>query len=279
MKRVWLGVAVAAAVGAVFASLVVFVWTIDETHFDRPDESFDRLAARIEKTHGVTVDDSQRWVEAPTFSDPRSWIQLTVDEPDLPELLSTACAADYPDPVDWSLRVATDNGSVVSLAAAPAGDVPCLDFGFDAPGLVAEIGRSVPNVELQASIWDNGRFALVVVDDDAGALPALLPLVDHAEDVRDAAGLDTSEPVEINAAALSVVIAADEHDRYLALLTDLAENHGVTSFSADVGTQTDGIGKVQIRASSRERDGIENAIRTSGLPIADLPVRFLPQTP
>jgi len=285
VKRVWIAAAVVAGVGVAFAAMIIFGWMIDETHFDRPDQDFDRLVAQIDETPGAIVDAHERWVEAPMFSDPTSWIQLTVDEENLPELLATACASGYPDSVDWSLLVQAQSGTVVSLYtdAAPGGrasDTPCPDFGFDAAGLVGEISRSEPGVDVQASIWDNGRFALVVTDDDPGGLSAVLPLVARADAVRAAAGLDPRRPVEINAGGLSVVIQPGEHDRYLDLLCALADQHGVTSFWADGGgIPIDGVRKVQVTAPAQEHVSIEAAISASGLQIADLPVRFIPPTP
>jgi hypothetical protein len=283
-KRAWLAVAVAGAIGVFFGALMMFGWMIDETHFDRQDEGFDRLAAQVENTPGVSVDSRERWVEAPTFSGARSCIHLSVDEPHLVGLLTTACASAYADPVDWSLSVHTRTGSVVSLytdaaSEAPSVESPCPDFGFDAPGVVAEVGRSLPGLDVQASIWDNGRFALVVLDDAPGRLSAMLPLVDRADDVRVAAGLDRRRPVEINAGPLSVVIPPDEHDGYLALLSELADEHGVVSFWAGGGTPVDGVEKVQIAAPEAEHAAIEDAVRASGLHIADLVVRFIEVTP
>ena len=283
-RRVWFTAAIVGGIGLFFGALLIFGWMIDETHFNRPDEGFDRLTAQIENTPGVSVDSRERWVEAPTFAGPRSWIHLTVDDAHLAGLLSAACADGYADPVDWSMLVHTDGASVVSLytdaaSADPSVESPCPDFGFDALGVVAEVGSSLPGLDVQASIWDNGRFALVVLDDDPGTLSAMLPLVDRADDVRVAAGLDRSRLVEINAGPLSVVIPPDEHDGYLALLSELAAEHGVTSFWAGGGTPVDGIEKVQIVAPEAEHEAIEDAVRTSGLHIADLPVRFLDITP
>ena len=285
LKRVVLSAIALVVVGGVFGAVTMFAWMIDETHFDRPDTRFDRLTASLDSEPGVSVDAQERWVEAPTFSDPTSWIWLTVEADHLPGLLASACAEQYADPVSWSLSVPTDNGSVVSLYTGGmpgdgVDDAPCPDFGFDAVGVVGEVGRSVPGMNLQASVWENGRFGLVALDDDPGVLAAMLPLVDRAEELRDAAGVDPNRSIQIDAGSLSAVIAPDEHDRYLALLSDLAESHGVTSYWADgSGTPTDGVEKVQIRAPDAEHTGIEDAIRSSGLHVADFPVRFLPLTP
>lgn len=281
VQRLWIAAAILAGVVVAFGAMMMFGWMIDETHFDRPDERFDRLAAQLEEAPGASVEGHERWVEAPSFSDPTSWMQLSVDETHFADLLAIACASDYPDAVAWSLRVHADSGSIISLYtdAAPgarADDTPCPDFGFDAAGLVGELSRSAPGVDVQASIWDNGRFALVVIDDDPGDLSAVLPLVADAEDVRAAAGLDSRRPIEINAGALSVVIQPGEHGRYLDLLSAFVDEHGVTSFWADGGgIPVDGIEKVQVKAPDQEHAAIEEAISASGLRIADLPVRYV----
>jgi len=285
LKRVVLSITTLVVVGGVFAAVTVFAWMIDETHFDRPDKRFDRLTAALDREPGVRVDGKERWVEAPTFSDPTSWIRLTVEADHLRGLLATACDEQYSGTVAWSLRAPTKNGSVVSLytEATPADrddDAPCPDFGIDAVGLVGEVGRSVPGLDLQASVWDTGHFRLAVLDADAGPLTAMLPLVDQADELRAAAALDPSLSIQIDTGSLSAVIPPDEHERYLALLSDLAENHGVTSYWADGGgAPSDGVEKVQITAPDAEHAGIENTIRSSGLHVADFPVRFLARTP
>jgi len=285
VKRIWLGISSVAVASVGFTALTMFAWMVGETHFDRPDGSFDRLAARLEGMPGVRVDAKERWVEAPTFSDLSSWIQLTVDEAHLAGTLATACADDYADPVTWSLKVSTENGSVVSLFSGPPLDgredaAGCPDLGFDAAGVVDEVRESLPAVELQPVLWQNGHLALVVIGDDRGTLSRWLPLVDRSDEIRRAAGLSADQPVEINASGLSMTIAPGERDRYLAMLTDLAANHGVFSYWADDGgTPIDGVEKVQVAAPSSEHAAIEDAIRASGLHVADLPVRFLPLEP
>jgi hypothetical protein len=285
LKRVVLSITTLVVVGGVFGAATIFAWMVDETHFDRPDARFDRLTAELGSEPGVSVDGKERWVEAPTFSDPTSWIHLTVEADHLPGLLDSACAERYPDAVTWSLRVPTNNGSTVSLytgatSAERVDGPPCPDFGFDAVGLVEEVGRSLPRMNLQATVWDDGRFALTLLDDYSGTLSELLPLVDRADEVRAAAGLDPDRSVQIDSASLSAHILAEEHDRYLALLTDLAENHGVTSYWADGGgTPVDGVEKVQIAAPDGGHEEIEDLIRSSGLHVAEFPVRFLPSTP
>lgn len=283
MNRVWLAITALVVAGLALGTIAVFSWTIDETRFDRPDAGFDRFTAEIESLPGVSVDTKERWVEAPTFVNPTSWITLTVDQANLPGLLDTACASEYTDPVTWSLRVQTNAGDVVSLhtdsaTMGRAGESRCLDVGFDALALVDAVDRVEPGVDLQAAIWDDGRFALVALEEDARGLPAQLPLVAHADELQSAAGIDPNRPVEINSASLILIVEQGEHARYLTLLSDLAEEHGVTSFWADGGgTPIDGIEKVQIVAPDANHAAIEDAIRASGLHIADLPVRFIPQ--
>lgn len=285
--------AVVAAVGLVAGALVVFTWMIDETHFDRPDAGFDRLESQLDGLPGVSVDGSERWVEAPTFSGPTSWISLAVDQTNLPRLLETACGMEYRDPVTWSLRVSTDAGDVVSVHTDPAhtdaahtdavapertGDDPrCIDAGFDIVAVVGQVDRLRLGVDLQPTIWENGRFALVAIDAASDDLLTVLPLVAHADELRDSAGLEPDRLVEINAPSLGIVIEPGEQDRHLALLSELAGEHGVRSVWADDGTtQIDGLAKVQVVAPPGEHSAIEEAIRASGLPFAGYPVRFLP---
>jgi hypothetical protein len=279
-KRVWL-TATGLIVGAsLFGAVTISLWTISETHFDRPDEGFDLLATELEALPGVGVDQKERWVEAPTFSGPTSWISITVEKTGLPGLLDAACATDYSDTVNWSLRVTTDRDNVVSVHSGPmfgdaVGSSRCTDFGFDVAGVVDGIDSSVSGMELQAAIWEDNQFALVALEDPSEGLEALLPLVAHADDVRNAAGLDPDRVVEIDAPTLSLVIEPGENERYFAVLTTLAEEHGVTSYAADGGgTPTDGVEKVQIVGGDENHTAIEDAIRTSGLHIADFPVRF-----
>ncbi|GLK17368.1 hypothetical protein [Herbiconiux flava] len=295
--------AVVAAVGLVVGALVVFTWMVDETHFDRPDAGFDRLESQLDGLPGVSVDASERWVEAPTFSGPTSWISLAVDQTNLPRLLEAACGMEYRDPVTWSLRVRTDAGDVVSVhtdavhtdavhtdavhtdavhtdAVAPerAGDDPrCIDAGFDIVAVVGQVDRLRLGIDLQPTIWESGRFALVAIDAASDDLLTMLPLVAHADELRDSAGLDPDRLIEINAPSLGIVIEPGEQDRHLALLSELAGEHGARSVWADDGTtQIDGIAKVQVVAPPGEHSAIEEAIRASGLSFAGYPVRFLP---
>jgi hypothetical protein len=283
-RRSWVLVAGLAVAGlAALGAITLVAWTLDETHFDRPDAGFDRYTTQLEELPGVTVDAKERWVEAPLFLPATSRVSLTVDQANLPALLDATCTAEYADPVTWSLRVQTDAGDTVSLhdqpaAPGPPSGSPCFDAGLDAVALVDEVDRLHPGVDLQATLREDGSFALLDLDFDGSRLSSLLPLVAHADELRAAAGLDSGLTLEIGSTSLIALIEAGEHDRYLALLTTLAEEHGVTSFSADGGgTPMDGIEKVQLTAPAEEHAAAEAAIRSSGLHIAAFPVRFLPE--
>ncbi|MDY0908810.1 hypothetical protein [Microbacterium sp. CFBP9034] len=284
-RRVWLSVLVLAIIGFLLGALVLFAWMVNETHFDRPSQEFDEFEAEVASLPGVESVEKERWVEAPTFWSPTSWIFVTVDEAGLPGLLDAGCSPSYADPVTWSIRVRTQSAAEVSLHAGPTAPAAagaqeqCPDFGFDAVRLVDELDIVAPGLALQPSVWDNGRFALVALEDEVQAgFTHLLPLIAHADDLLVAAGLDSKKELEINAANLGLVLEPGESDEYLALLTELAEDHAVSSYWADGGgTPIDGVEKVQIVAPDQQREAIEEAIRSSGLHIADRPVRFLEQ--
>ena len=283
-RRVWVPVLVLAIVGLVTGAVVMLGWMVDETHFDRPSQEFDELETELASLPGVDGVEKERWVEAPTFSNPTSWLSVTVDQAGLPGLLEAACSTDYPDAVTWSVRVRTPAAAEVSLYAAPtalkaAGDTPCPDFGFDAVHLVDELDRVVPGLAIQPAIWEDDRFALVALEEEIPAgFTHLLPLIEHADELLAAAGLDANEAVEINSANLGLVLEPGESDGYIALLTELAVSHAVSSYWADGGgTPIDGIEKVQIVAPDQQHAAIEEAIRSSGLHIADRPLRFLEQ--
>jgi len=284
VKRVCLSVLVLAIIGVVTGALVLLSWMVNETHFDRPSQEFDELETQLENLPGVDSVDKERWVEAPTFSDPTSWMSVTVDEAGLPGLLQAACSTGYPDGVTWSIRVRTPSAAEVSLYAAPTapstagGDARCPDFGFDAVRLVDELDRVAPGLAVQPSIWENGRLELVALEELPAGFTHLLPLIRHADDLLGAAGLDANAVVEINSANLGLTLEPGESDAYLTLLTELAASHAVSSYWADGGgTPMDGIEKVQIVAPDEQHAAIEELIRSSALHIADLPVRFLEQ--
>ncbi|KRB36399.1 hypothetical protein [Microbacterium sp. Root180] len=284
-RRVWLTVLVVAIVGAVIGGSVVFAWMVDETHFDRPSQEFDQFAAEVESLPGVQSVEKERWVEAPTFSNPTSWMFVTVDRSGLPAVFDAACATDYPDPVSWSFRVQTPASAEVMLHATSAvpdavsGDGRCPDFGFDAAPLVDELDRVAPGLTIQPIMWDVDKLALVAIEDELpNGFTHLLPLVEHADRLVAAAGVDPNEEVEINSANLGLVFEPRERGAYLALLAELAEDLGVTSFYADGGgAMADGKAIVQVVAPPSQHAAIEDAIQSSGLAVADYPIRFLEQ--
>ena len=285
VTRVSLSILVLALAGLVFGVIVMFGWMIDETHFDRPTAEFDEFEEHVEALPGVHSVEKERWVEAPTFSNPTSWMSVTVDDAGLPGLLGAACWTDYPDAITWSIHVRTSAHTEVSLHAEPTapdsagGDADCPDFGLDATRLVEELDRVAPGVAIQPSIWEEGKLALVVLEEEMpeGFAP-LLPLIERADDLVAAAGLPETDVVEINSTNLGFILEPGESDRYLKLLTELAEDHSVRSYWADGGgTPIDGVEKVQIVAPDEQHAAIRELIRSSQLHIADLPVRFLEQ--
>lgn len=285
VKRVWPTVLVITVSAIVVGAFVMFAWTANETHFDRPSQEFDAFGTQVENLPGVAFLDQGRWVEAPTFSNPTSWIHVTVNEAGLPGLLEAACSTDYPDEVTWSIRVQTPTAAEVSLHPAPTDptrsgrDTPCPDFGFDAVQLVDELDRVAPGLAVQPAIWESGRLAFVAAEEEMPTgFTHLLPLVEHADDLLAAAGLDANDLVEINSANLGLVLEPGESVGYLALLSELAADHAVSSFWADDGTMPQGgIEKVQIVAPAQHHAAIEDIIRSSRLHVADLPVRFIEQ--
>lgn len=262
------------------AAIVLLVWTIDEEHFDRPSAAFDAFEKEIEGLPGVISVDTERWVEAPTFARPTSWMSVEVDEEGLPHLLDVACSHGDPDPVSWSIHVRTPSGAAVSMHSTPRASPPtassalCPDFGFDALRVADALDRAAPGLAVQPAVWENGRFALVPLSDET--IHELLPLLEHIDDIRAAAELDEAEAVDIDGANLSVTIRSGEGGAYLGLLADLVEDHAVTAlWAARAETQHDGVARVQITAPAAHRAAIEEALHASGLPIADLPVQFL----
>jgi hypothetical protein len=182
--------------------------------------------------------------------------------------------------------VLTDGGNAVSVHGpweGPGGASRCPELDVDPAGLLGPLDDVVSGLDLQAAVWDGtdgrtGRFSLLAIEDPE-APGALLPLVAHAEDLRAAVGVAGDLPVEISGSRISALVRFGEQERYAALLAELLERHGVTGFydSSD-GTQTDGVDKVQVTAPESEHAAVEEALRESGLSIADLPVRFLPES-
>ncbi|OUE07886.1 hypothetical protein CMsap09_02975 [Clavibacter michiganensis] len=270
-----IGLVVVALLGG---ALVLAGWTVSETHFARPDAGFDREVARLEALPGARVTSSERWVEAPTFSEPQARVDVEVAAADLPGVLAATCAAEYPGPVAWSLVVdAGASTTVIVNDDIPATGSRCLDVGFDVAGIVEAAGALVPGVDLQPVLREDGSLALVAVDLEGRDIAGSLPLVAHADDLRDAAGLDADRTVQIDTMALGIAIGPGEHDRWRALVDGLVTEDGVTQLSADdADSQTDGVAKVQVAVPAAAHDAVEARIRASGLPVADHPVRFLP---
>ena len=127
--RIGIAAAVAGAIAVGGAAVVGFGWMIDETRFDRPDPAFDALAAEITGVPGVSDVQKQRWVEAPLFANPLSWVQVTADASAFPEVRDIACDTAYPDAVEWGFDLEGAGGTRVS-AYADAGR-GCPEFGFD----------------------------------------------------------------------------------------------------------------------------------------------------
>lgn len=279
-RHVWASAAIVGALGLATGAAVVFGWMVDETHFDRPDAEFTRVAAHLDALPGADVTSSERWVEAPIFADPAARIEMTVDPSHVEGFLDAACAIEYTGPVAWSVRVPTSAGQVVSMHSGPmtpgtARGADCLGFGFDATALVAEVDRLELGIDLQPTTWDNGGFALVALGEDGADLRDALPLLAHAVRIHESAGVHPNDPVEIDSASLGVTFDPEHHSRYVRLLTELADQHAVTSFWG--AGRTEAGDPVQIVAPEAQHTAIEAAIRASGLPVADAPVRFIRQ--
>lgn len=277
----WLAALVVALVAMLLAVGTLFSWMVNETHFDRPSAELDAFADEIAELPGVVEVQHERWVEAPLFTDPISWVGLSVDREHLGTLLGDLCASAYPSAVSWSIRVATEAGGVISLHSetdssrrALSADA-CPTFGFDAEPLVDELAELAPALSVQPAIWGDGRFALVSLDDAPSGYAHLLPLVQHSTRLLLAAGLDATRTVEVNSTRLGATILPGQQAAYVDLLTELADEHEVTSFWADGGgTPVDGVDRVHVTAPAAHRTPIEDAIRASGLHIADFPVEF-----
>lgn len=281
-KRVWLAALAVAVVGAALWGLVLLSWMVDEKHFDRPSEQLDAFAAELEGLPGVDEVATERWVEAPTFSDPTSVMSVTVQRSGLPGVLEAACSTGYPDPITWSIIVRTPSAAEVTLqagaSAGAAGGEQCPEFGFDAVGIVDELDRVAPGLAIAPSAWRDGMLSLVALEEGAPAgVARLLPLVEHAEDLRTAAGFPAGADLEINSANLGLILEPGKESAYLRLLTELVGDRGVTSFWADGGEPTDGVEKVQVVAPDSQHAAIEESIRASELRIAGFPVRFIEQ--
>ncbi|WP_404446609.1 hypothetical protein LG315_03475 [Microbacterium marinum] len=278
-KSIRAKVAVAAAVAATLAvvgtGVTLFALMVDETHFDRPDPAFDALAADLAAIDGVSELQRERWVEAPTFADPSANVHAVVDAFAWPDVFALACSPAYPDAVAWSFEIVTPSGARVHVAADAAPGCP--DLGFDVPTVVGSIDRVAPGRTVQAALWEGERFSVSMpgVDDEGAA--ALLPLVAEADHLRAAANTASDVPLEIAGPLLGIEIRPGEGPAYHALLTRLLEDHGATGFFAGgAGKPVDGVEKVQISAPEAQHAAITREVAASGLPIATLPVSFLP---
>ncbi|WP_146080606.1 MULTISPECIES: hypothetical protein [unclassified Pseudoclavibacter] len=279
--RVSLAAVVLVLIGIALGVATLFSWMVNETHFDRPTAQFDEFADRVEALPGVSDVQHERWVEAPLFVDPISWVGVDVEQEHLPGLLAELCASAHPEAISWSIDVAAAAGGETSLHSQTdssrrslSGGV-CPSFGFDAVPLVDALDAVVPGLAVQPSIWENGRFALVSIAEAPNGYLHLLPLVENTEALLAAAGLEQDQELEINSTTLGASILPGQQEPYLALLTELAERHEVSFFWADGGgTPIDGVERVNITAPASQHSAIESAIGASGLHIADFPVEF-----
>jgi len=273
--RIGIAVAVVGALAAGAAALLVFSWTIHETRFDRPDPAFDALAADVTAVPGVSDVSGQRWVEAPPFLDPSSWMHVTADVSAFDAVRALACENAYPDAVSWSVDLDAAAGTRVSASAAEERGCPA--FGFDVEPVASEIARVAPGSVVQAAVREPGLFAITSLDGaPSDALSGLLPLVAHADTLREVAGVGRETTVEVSGPQLGVELAPGEGAGYHSLLTALIADHGVTYFSfGGAGTPIDGVERVQVRAPNAQHPAIERLIAGSGLPVASLPVAFL----
>lgn len=279
--RLWLAGLVAALLALVLGAGLLFSWMVHETHFDRSSPELDGFAAAVSELPGVSEVQHERWVEAPLFVDPVSWIGLDVEQEHLPGLLDELCTAAHPEAVSWSISVAGASGGTMSLHSqtdssgrAMSGGA-CPSFGFDAVPLVDELDSVAPGLPVQPAIWENGRFALVALEEVPDGYTRLLPLVEHSAQLLDAAGLDADRTVEINSTTLGATILPGQQDPYLALLTRLAEDHGASAFWADGGGAPNGEDeRVNVTAPAERHEAIRDAISASDLHIAGLPVTF-----
>lgn len=279
--RVWLVAVVLVLIGIALGAATLFSWMVNETHFDRSTAQFDGFADHVEALPGVSDVQHERWVEAPLFVDPISWVEVDVEREHLTGLLDELCASAHPEAISWSINVTATGGGETSLHSQTdssrrslSGGV-CPSFGFDAVPLVDALDGVVPGLSVQPSIWENGRFALVSVAEAPNGYLHLLPLVENTEALLAAAGLHSDLVLEINSTTLGATILPGQQEPYLDLLTDLAVRHEVSHFWADGGgAPTDGVERVNITAPASQHSAIESAIGASGLHIADFPVEF-----
>ncbi len=274
-RVVRLTVLVAAVVVLGGVAVVLFGLMSDGTHFDRPSAEFDALEAEVVALPGVTAVAKERWVEAPTFSNPMSTVTVTLERSALPAVLETACATDYPDPVTWGLVVGTPGGAEVSMFAervASGTGSACPDFRLDAVGAVDALDRIAPGRTVELTVGDTGRLFVLDTPDVGRTIADVLPFVARVDELRQAAGLDAE--VNVNSVALSVVVGPGEGPRYADLLRTLVDEYGVTSFHEFTGggVPSQGAPGVRIGGDAAHAHEIEAAIRASGLRISQMRV-------
>ncbi len=264
--------AVAGVIAVGGAGVALLGAMVDETHFARPTADFDALREETDAVDGVTVLQSERWVEAPTFSHPSSWMSVETTPAALPALLETVCDNTYDEPVSWAVEVVSSSGTRVSLFSDAA--LGCARFGLNAVGAVAKIDAVAPGVQVQAAVADSRTLTLFSFAYDG--LDAVAPLVAGAEAIRAAALLPADMPVEVAGSQLGVTVRPGEGAAYNALLTRLIDDFDVTYFSfGGGGTPVDGVEKLQVIAPQENHAAIASLIEESALPVAALPVMFL----
>ncbi|KZE42294.1 hypothetical protein [Microbacterium sp. T32] len=275
LRVLGIAVLVLAALGLSAGFLLIFSWSIDETHFDRPSAEFDAFADEVAAVPGVGVVEKERWVEAPAFWSPMTSLRVTVERSALPAVLDLACASGYPDPVDWGLTVRTPSRTEVSVFAEPVAS-GCPDFRLDVVPTVDAVDRLAPGRIVQAAVWEDGRLAFSDLLDGRSEMSSMVPFVAAADDLRRAAGVEADRDIEISGPRLTAVPAPGESAAYAAMLRTLIDEYGVTDFwdGAGGGTPIDGVARTQIMGDPATRESVEAAVRASGLRLADAPVVF-----
>jgi len=271
-KLVWGVVLGSIGVVGVVALGVVLAMMLDETHLERPSAHFDALTAEVASVPGVTVDHSERWVEAPTFARPQAALAVTVDAASLTRFVETLCASGYAEPLMTSVSARTAVGTRMALYADADHGV-CPDYGFDAPAVLALLDEIVPGQAIQPAEWDSG-FAFTAMEGPASGFAHLLPLVVRSDELRVAVELPAATPLAVDGMTLGVRFLPADRQRYVALLEQVLHLGAVTFSASDADEQTDGVARVQIAAPENARGAIERAVRASGLALADDEIRF-----
>lgn len=274
---IWATVLGAIGFAGLVGAVVVVGWMVDETHFERPSPEFDALVADVEALPGVSVEYSERWVEAPSFVSPYAALALAVDDEALPAVIDVLCASGYPERLSTSVRATTGSGTVVSLHDERGGDASaCPRFGFDAATVVAALDRAAPGLEVQPAMWSR-TFGFSSFEDAAPGFAHLVPLIEHSERLRGAVGLAPETPVAVESMNLSVRFLPEERAGYAALLTELADRGVAVFASSAADEQADGIARIHITAPLAEHAAIERIVRAAGLDISDDELLFTPE--